>query len=68
MAIKPEEMSKVQSYLQRKLGSRNIALKAARDGAELILDGEFFGTVYKDEEDGETTYEITIAVLEGDLD
>jgi hypothetical protein len=67
-ALTSQEVSKLQAYLQRKFGNNKIALKPTKDSAELNLDGEFFGTVYKDTEDGETSFEITIAVLDIDLD
>ena len=67
-ALTPQEVSKLQSYLQKKFGNKTITLKATKDSAELNLGGEFFGTVYKDTEDGETAFEITIPVLEMDLD
>lgn len=66
-SLNAQEIAKLQTYLQTKLGNKGLTLKAARDGAELSLNGEFLGTVYKDEEDGETAYDITIAVLDIDL-
>ncbi len=67
-ALTPQELTKLQAYLQRKFGNKNITLKATKDAAELNLGGEFFGTVYKDIDDGETAFEITIPVLDIDLD
>ncbi len=67
-ALTAQDVSKLQAYLQKKLGNKTITLKPTKDSAELNLGGEFFGTVYKDTEDGETAFEITIPVLDIDLD
>lgn len=67
-AFTSQEIAKLQAYLQRKFANKNIAVKPTKDAGELHLAGEFFGTVYKDVEDGETAYEITIPVLDIDLD
>ncbi len=68
-ALTKEEAAKLQSYLQKKLnpGIGVEIREKAKDSAELKLAGEFIGTVYKDEEDGETAYDINIAVLGEDL-
>ncbi len=68
-ALTKEEASKLQAYLQKKLNPQiGVEIREkAKDSAELKLGGEFIGTVYKDEEDGETAYDINIAVLGEDL-
>jgi hypothetical protein len=68
-AITKEEVAKLQAYLQKKL-NRDIGVEIrekAKDSAEIKIGGEFLGTVYKDEEDGEIAYDINIAVLGEDL-
>ena len=65
--IKPEEVSRLQSYLQSKFKNMGFALKMrekAVDSAEVLLDGEFIGLVYKDE-DGDFNFDM--AILEMDL-
>lgn len=68
-AITKEETERLQAYLQRKLNSRlSVEIREkAKDSAEIKLDGEFLGTVYKDEEDGDTSYDINVVVLGDDL-
>ena len=62
----------VQAYLRRLFGSNRIVLEAAprRRGSsgELRVGGEFVGTVHRDEEDGEVSYAVQIAVLAEDLE
>lgn len=68
--IKAEEVSRLQAYLQNKFKNNGFALKMrekAKDSAEVLLNGEFIGVVYKDEEDGDISYAFSIPVLEEDL-
>ena len=65
--IKPEEVSRMQAYLQSKFKNTGFALKMREktpDSAEVLLDGEFIGLVYKDE-DGDFNFDM--AILEIDL-
>lgn len=65
------DVKKLEKYLQDKFGNKNITLKTrpkADDSVEFLLDGEYMGTVYKDEEDGDVSYCINISVLSIDLD
>lgn len=68
--IKPEEVSQLQAYLQGKFGHNGIALKMrekAKDSVEVIMNGEFIGTIYKDDDEGETSYDFNMAILDIDL-
>jgi hypothetical protein len=68
--IDPLEVSRLQAYLQGKFGHNGIALKIrdkAKDSVEVILNGEFIGTIYKDSDDGETSYDFNMAILDIDL-
>lgn len=71
MSFNPTELSKLEKFLQTKFANNRITLKArpkATDSVELLLDGEYMGTVYKDEDDGDIGYDINISVLAMDLD
>lgn len=68
--IQPEEMSKLQAYLEQKFKTKGFALKMrekAKDSVEVLLNGEFIGLVYKDDEDGEVSYDFNMAILSEDL-
>lgn len=70
MKFTPEEMSSIQKYLQSKFGHSGFALKMrdkAGDSAELLLNGEFIAIIYKNEEDGETSYDLNMSILDIDL-
>lgn len=65
--IQPEEVSRLQRFMQDKFKNTGFALKMrekAKDSVEVLLDGEFIGLVYKDE-DGDFNFDM--AILEIDL-
>ena len=65
-----DEMAKIRAYLCHKLGNAHITLRPrekASDSAEVLIKGEFIGLVYKDEDDGEISYNMTMAILDMDL-
>jgi hypothetical protein len=69
-AITREEAAKLQAWLQNKFGNKNITVEIrekAKDSAEVKIAGEFIGTVYKDEEDGDLSYDVNFAILGEDL-
>ncbi len=66
-----DETRKIESYLQKKFGNRQISLrmrKQTEDSVEVLLAGEFIGIIYKDDEDDDTSYTFTMAILDIDLD
>ena len=73
MAMKADEALKVQTFLRGKLGCKGIALKPRQDditeeSAEVTLDGEFIGGVFKDRDDGEVCYHLQWTIIEEDLE
>ena len=68
--ISGQEASKLQNYLQKKFGNNTLSLRArekTNDSVEVLLDGEFIGVIYKDEEDGEVSYDFNMAILDIDV-
>ena len=64
------EVPRIQNYLQNTFGHNGIALKMrekATDSVEVILNGEFIGVIYKDDEDGDISYNFNMAILNEDL-
>lgn len=55
--------------MQTTFNNPNIYLKLRKQGdsVEVDINGEFIGTIYKDEEDGETSYDFNMAILDIDL-
>lgn len=68
--LSKSEISRLQKYLQEKFANKKLALterKEVKDSVEVMLDGEFIGTIYKDEDEGDVSYDFNMAILEIDL-
>lgn len=66
-----EEMQKLETYLRKLFNSEAIELRRApkvQDMVELHKGDEFLGTVYRDAEEGDVSYQVNFAVLDIDLD
>ena len=66
-----EELPRVERYLRKMFG--NEALRAVMhpkkdDMAEVSIGEEFIGPVYREEEDGEVSYQLQIAILDIDIE
>jgi hypothetical protein len=64
------EISRLQKYLREKFSNPKLSVverKGVKDSVEVTLAEEFIGTIYKDEEDGEVSYDFNMAILEIDL-
>lgn len=72
MKITPEEAAKLQAFLQAKFGNKNIAVRGrgtqVSDSVEVLIDGEYIAVIYKDEDEGETSFNLNMAILDIDLD
>lgn len=70
MNFSAQESEKLQAYLQNKFANKGITLRArtqAKDSVEVLLNGEFIGVLYKDEDEGETSYDFNMAILDIDI-
>jgi hypothetical protein len=64
------DIARLQKYLQEKFGNKDIVLverKNDKESLEVTLKGEFIGTVYRDEDEGDISYDFNMAILEMDL-
>ena len=64
-----DEMKRVQAYMRMKFENDAVTLKRGRkeDMVEVFLDDEFIGTLFRDEDEGEVSYDFNMAILEFDL-
>ena len=63
-------MARVEKDLENKFGNQNIRLRERMqsDGSvEVYLGEEFIGVIYKDEEEGDISYDFNMSILEIDL-
>lgn len=71
VALTREEIIKLERYLQRvfKLQSLQVKQRPRKDdSAEVYIGDEFIGVLFKDEEEGETSYQFQMAILDFDLE
>ncbi|MDE0539729.1 MAG: DUF3126 family protein [Rhodospirillales bacterium] len=64
------ELEKVQQYLRGLFANDNINLRdrAQADGSvEVSLGEEFIGVIFKDDEEGDISYDFHMSILEIDL-
>ncbi len=65
------EISKLQAFFRKKFINNRIILdmkEKREDSIEVKLGDEFIGVIYKDVEDGETSYNFNMAILDIDLE
>ncbi len=68
--MKPEEIKKLDRYFKRVFGNPMLQVKARPrkdDSCELYLEDEFLGIIYKDDDDGDQSYNFSMAILDVDL-
>lgn len=69
--MKPEEIKKLDAYFKRTFDNQKLSVKARPrkdDSCEVFLDDEFLGLLYKDEDEGELSYNFSMAILDIDLE
>lgn len=65
-----EEISRLQAYLQSKFNVANLEIRARAnkdDSVEVYFGDEFIGVIFKDDEEGDISYDFNMAILEIDL-
>jgi hypothetical protein len=63
------EILRVQAYFRLKFQNDHIQLRrsAKEDMVEVYVADEFIGTLFRDEDEGEVSYDFNMAILEFDL-
>ncbi len=67
----PQEISKLTAFLRRKFNLPTITVRRRPqkdDSAEVYLGDEFIAVIYRDDEEGELSYNFQMAILDFDLD
>ncbi|PCK00227.1 MAG: hypothetical protein COA45_00120 [Zetaproteobacteria bacterium] len=70
MSFSPEEMSQLKAHLERTFKCSGITVmkrEKAEDSIEVMVDGEFIGVLYKIIDEGETSFDFNMAILDIDL-
>ena len=69
--MKREELQKLEAFFRRRFSMPTISVRARPqkdDSAEVYVGDEFIGVVFRDDEDGDLSYNFTMAILDIDLD
>jgi len=69
--LKPEEIRKLEAYFKRTFQNPTLQVRARpqkKDSCELYVGEEFLGIIFRDDEDGELSYNFSMAILDIDLD
>ena len=68
--MNPETIKRVEAYLKRtlNLGITLTARPRVTDSVEVVIGGEHVGLVYLIEDEGETSYQLEITILQEDLE
>ncbi len=69
--MQPEEIKKLTRFLRTRFQHANIEVKRRpqkTDSCEVYIGEEFIGVIFKDEEDGELSYNFSMAILDFDLE
>ena len=69
--MKPEEILKLDAYFKRTFANPRLEVKARPrkdDSCELYVGDEFLGIIFKDEDEGELSYNFSMAILDIDLE
>ena len=66
-----KEIARLQAYLRKTFGANNLEVRARpkkKDSAEVFVDGEFIAVLFREEEEGEVSYQFQMAILDVDLE
>jgi hypothetical protein len=69
--LQPDEIKKLTRFFRAKFQLANIEVRKRPqkdDSAEVYIGDEFIGVIFRDDEDGELSYNFNMAILDFDLE
>jgi hypothetical protein len=66
-----QEILKLEAFFRKRFNMPSMEVRQRpqkNDSAEVYIGDEFIGVVYRDDEDGDLSYNFTMAILDIDLD
>ena len=69
--MKPDEIAKLTKFFREKFNNPGLSVRVRpqkKDSGEVYIGDEFIGVIYRDEEDGELSYNFSMAILDIDLE
>jgi Protein of unknown function (DUF3126) len=71
LILKPDELAKLTKFMRAKFENAGLSVRKRpqkNDSGEVYVGEEFIGVIFKDEEDGELSYNFSMAILDIDLE
>lgn len=69
--MKKDELAKLEAYLRKTFGTKNLTVRARPkkdDSAEVYIGDDFVAVLFREDEDGEVSYQFQMAILDMDLE
>lgn len=69
--MKKEEIARLERYLKKTFGTPKLTVRARPkkdDSAEVYIGDDFVAVLFREDEDGEVSYQFQMAILELDLE
>ena len=67
----PKEVARLQAYLRKTFGTPTLEVRGRpkkKDSAEVFINDEFIAVIFREEEEGEVSYQFQMAILDVDLE
>jgi hypothetical protein len=69
--VNTDEVARLQTYLRKVFKTPNLEVRARQkknDSAEVFIGDEFIAVIFREEEEGEVSYQFQMAILDMDLE
>jgi hypothetical protein len=69
--VNTDEVARLQSYLRKVFKTPTLDVRARpkkNDSAEVFIGDEFIAVIFREEEEGEVSYQFQMAILDMDLE
>jgi hypothetical protein len=69
--VTKEELIRLEAYLRKTFGTKTLTVRARpkkEDSAEVYIGDDFIAVLFREDEDGEVSYQFQMAILEMDLE
>jgi len=69
--VNKDEVARLQAYLRKTFGTPSLEVRPRpkkQDSAEVYIGDEFIAVLFREEEEGEVSYQFQMAILDLDLE
>jgi hypothetical protein len=69
--VTKDEIGRIEKYLRKTFGTKNLTVRARPkkdDSAEVYIGEDFIAVLFREEDEGEVSYQFQMAILELDLE